>query len=80
MPDGDLFAVHRVSGLIVVKAFRLDMKADLMAKEIEINPSVSLTALGAAKRITVKFSRLLFVLNRIGEVKNSRHASLYLGP
>jgi len=73
MPYRNVFAVYRVCRIGRGKAFRFNVKTDLVAKEIKINPSFSLTPLRTSHNIAVKPSCLFLVFDGIGEMKNRRH-------
>ena len=53
MPDRDVFAIYRARGIRRSKALRLNVKTDLMAEEIKINPFVRFAALRTSDNITI---------------------------
>lgn len=73
MPDGDIFAVNEISCVGGGKAFGFNMKTDLMAEEVKINPCVRFAALRTSYDIAVKTPRLLFVFYGVGEMESRRH-------
>ena len=73
MPDGDIFAVNGIGSFSGDKAFGFNVETDLMAKEIKVNPALSLTALLTSYNISVKPPCLFFVSNRVSEMEDCRH-------
>jgi hypothetical protein len=68
MAHRNVVAIDRVGGLVAGVAGR-QVRDDLVAVEVEIDPFVRGTPLGAAEQRAVEVARLLEAVDRKGEVE-----------
>ena len=71
MADRDGFSVYLIPGERGA-VFLGDVKAELMAKEIKIDPMFGLAPDGAPQAVCIEGARRLFIINRRGEVEGTQ--------